>query len=62
MDIDYLRKEIDTLDSKIVDLLNERAKIVLKIGEIKSKSRRKFMSPTENKKYIHELSHKIRVL
>ncbi|MCF6154231.1 MAG: prephenate dehydratase [Candidatus Brocadia sp.] len=35
MDITLLRKEIDKLDSKIVELLNERAKVVLKIGEIK---------------------------
>ncbi len=45
MDIDYLRKEIDALDSKIVDLLNERAKIVLKIGEIKKRNRAQVYVP-----------------
>ncbi|OHC00798.1 MAG: chorismate mutase [Planctomycetes bacterium RIFCSPLOWO2_12_FULL_39_13] len=39
MDIDSLRKEIDALDSKIVELLNERAKVVLKIGEIKKRNK-----------------------
>ena len=45
MDIDYLRKEIDALDSKIVDLLNERAKIVLKIGEIKKQKQAQIYVP-----------------
>ena len=54
MDIDSLRKEIDALDSKIVELLNERAKVVLKIGEIKkSETRHKYTSLTGSKKYIH---------
>lgn len=38
MNIDDLRKEIDALDSRIVELLNERAKIVLKIGDIKKQN------------------------
>ncbi len=45
MDIDYLRNGIDALDSKIVDLLNERAKIVLKIGEIKKRNRAQVYVP-----------------
>ncbi len=45
MDIDVLRKEIDALDSKIVELLNERAKIVLKIGEIKKQNRAQIYVP-----------------
>src|SRR3989337_4294422 len=45
MDIDYLRKEINALDSKIVDLLNERAKIVLKIGEIKKQKQAQIYVP-----------------
>ncbi|MCF6158522.1 MAG: prephenate dehydratase [wastewater metagenome] len=38
MDIDSLRREIDVVDAKIVELLNERARIVLKIGEIKKQN------------------------
>src|SRR4030066_57789 len=45
MDIDYLRKEINALDSKIVDLLNKRAKIVLKIGEIKKQKQTQIYVP-----------------
>ena len=40
-----MRKEIDALDSKIVDLLNERAKIVLKIGEIKKQNQAQIYVP-----------------
>jgi len=45
MNIDHLRKEIDKLDAKIVDLLNERAKVVLKIGEIKKKHQAQIYVP-----------------
>lgn len=45
MDIALLRKEIDSLDTKIVELLNERAKIVLKIGEIKKQNRTQVYAP-----------------
>ena len=35
MSIDDLRKEIDALDSRIVELLNERAEVAKKIGVVK---------------------------
>ncbi|BBO18013.1 chorismate mutase [Candidatus Brocadia pituitae] len=49
MDIAQLRKEIDGLDSKIVELLNERAKIVLKIGEIKKQNRAQVYVPNRER-------------
>ncbi|MCF6148795.1 MAG: prephenate dehydratase [Candidatus Kuenenia sp.] len=45
MNIDDLRNEIDVIDDKIVDLLNERAKFVLKIGEIKQQNRSQVYVP-----------------
>ena len=45
MDINGLRKEIDTLDSKIVELLNERAKVVIKIGDIKKQNKAEVYVP-----------------
>ena len=33
--IQELRKKIDELDDKIIDLLNQRAKIVIEVGDIK---------------------------
>ena len=38
MNLDNLRDQIDSLDSEIVRLLNERISVVLKIGEEKKKS------------------------
>lgn len=40
-----LRKEIDSADQKIVELLNERAKIALEIGQIKSSNNKKYYNP-----------------
>jgi chorismate mutase len=36
MDIDSLRKKIDELDARLVQLLNERAKCATEIGRIKA--------------------------
>ena len=38
MSLDELRKEIDKLDQKLVELLNDRARIVVEIGKLKSKT------------------------
>src|SRR3954471_707232 len=35
MDIDQLRKKIDELDTRILELLNERAKCATEIGKLK---------------------------
>lgn len=56
MDIAQLRQEIDKLDSKIVDLLNERAKIVLKIGEIKKQSRAQVYVPNREREVYSRIT------
>jgi chorismate mutase len=38
-DIDELRRKIDTIDSKLVILINERAAISKLIGDLKNKNR-----------------------
>ena len=38
MNLDDLRRQIDSLDSDIIRLLNERINVVLQIGEEKKKS------------------------
>lgn len=45
MEIDQLRKQIDALDYKIVELLNERARVVLEIGEIKKQNQAQVYVP-----------------
>ena len=46
MNLDDLRKQIDSLDSEIVKLLNERINVVLKIGEEKKQQNDKEKSRT----------------
>lgn len=56
MDIDNLRKEIDALDSKIVELLNERAKVVLKIGDIKKQNQAQIYVPNREKEVYSRIT------
>lgn len=56
MDIESLRREIDTLDSRIVELLNERARIVLKIGEIKKQNRAQVYVPNREQEVYFRIT------
>ena len=55
MQIEKLRAEIDTIDSKLVDLLNKRAKRVLEIARIKKKERRGYYSAGRERKILERL-------
>lgn len=58
MSLEGLRSEIDSLDSKIVKLLNERAKVVQKIGEIKKQISAQVYVPNREKEvYEKIISH-----
>lgn len=52
MHLEELRKKIDNLDSKIVGLLNERAKLSIDISKIKSGDGKKSYSPDREKKVL----------
>ena len=59
MDLSKLRQKIDALDSRIIELLNERTGVVLEIGKIKSKEGGRIYSPereTEIYQKIDELA------
>ncbi len=45
MDLNKLRKKIDVLDSKIVELLNERANVVKEIGVVKNRTNAQVYAP-----------------
>ena len=45
MSLKDLRRKIDELDKKIVQLLNERTRLVLKIGKLKSKEQKEVYAP-----------------
>ncbi len=53
--LDDLRKKIDDLDKKILDLLNQRAEVVLKIGKIKCKENKNFHSPSREIEILESL-------
>lgn len=52
----YLREKIEALDDEILRLLNQRAEIVLEIGQVKSKSNLNFYDPKREKEIVHRLT------
>ncbi len=50
-----LRKRIDELDSELLKLLNERAKCVIKIGEIKQKEKKEVVVPLREMELLERL-------
>lgn len=55
MNINELRKKIDEIDQKIINLLNERASCAQEIGKIKSGSQVPFYVPEREKSVIEKL-------
>ncbi len=54
--IQELRKKIDGIDEKLLDLLNERARIVIEIGNIKKTGKMEFHSPSREREIIERLT------
>jgi len=54
-ELESLRKEIDRLDRELVKILNERAKIVHRINEVKKQSSMPVFDPAREKKIINKL-------
>ncbi len=54
--IHELRKKIDEIDDKLVDLLNERAKIVIEVGNIKKAEKLDFHSPSREREILERLT------
>lgn len=55
MTLEDLRQRIDELDSKIVSLLNERARLAIEIGEIKRNTTTVYYVPEREKKIYDKL-------
>ena len=53
--LEKLRARIDELDSELLNLLNERAKCVIKIGKIKQKEKKDVLVPLREKKLLGRL-------
>ncbi len=54
-ELDRLRKEIDEIDNKILDLLNKRTNIVIEIAQIKRNENAKFYSPERESQILERL-------
>ena len=55
MELDELRRQIDTVDRRLVELLNERARLVEEVGKLKKKLGMEIYTP-EREKEILELA------
>lgn len=51
-----LRKKIDEIDDKLIDLLNERAKVVVEVGDIKKREKLDFHSPSREREILERLA------
>ncbi len=60
MNLDKLRREIDALDSKIIELFNERANVVKEIGAIKNRKNAQIYAPDREKQVFEKVSAKNR--
>ena len=56
MSLDELRKRIDELDHQLVELLNERAQVVVEIGKLKSKTGGPVYAPDREKEVFARIS------
>jgi len=56
MTLDDLRKEIDAIDDKLLQLLNERIRIVQKVGEVKHRSGAAIYRPEREKAILERLA------
>ena len=58
MGIEELRKQIDSIDDQILALLNERAKLVLKMGSLKKERGLPIHDPTRENSILARLQGK----
>ena len=56
MSLEELRKRIDELDHQLVQLLNERARVVVEIGKLKSKADKPIYAPDREKEILAKIA------
>jgi len=56
MDIDKLRARIDGLDGRIVKLVNDRAKLAIKIGDLKRRENAAIFAPDREEKVLQRVA------
>jgi len=55
MDLEELRKRIDQIDSQLVQLLNERAEVVVNVGKLKNQSDGQIYAPHREKEVFDKI-------
>src|SRR5512147_3317501 len=55
MSLEELRSRIDELDTQLVDLLNERARVVMEIGKLKAQADRPIYAPDREKQVLDKV-------
>lgn len=53
--LEKLRKEIDEIDEKILNLLNQRAKLAIEIGKIKNENKASIFDPIREKEILEKI-------
>jgi len=61
-ELENYRKEIDTIDLKILELLDKRAKLAIKVGEIKKLLNLNVFQPQRESEVIDSLKIKSKVI
>ncbi|UCD01909.1 MAG: chorismate mutase, partial [Promethearchaeota archaeon] len=61
-ELEEYRKEINQIDDKLIDLLNERGKIVQKIGNLKEELSMEIDQPKREKEIIERIKKKSTIL
>jgi chorismate mutase/prephenate dehydratase len=56
MSLDELRNRIDEIDNQLVELLNERARVVVEIGKLKSKTGGQIYAPDREKQVLEKVT------
>ena len=56
MSLEELRKQIDKIDSKLIELLNERARIVIEVGKLKSQMDGPIYAPGREKEVLVKIA------
>lgn len=56
MSLDDLRNKIDDLDCRLVELLNERARVVVEIGKLKDKTAKPVYAPDREKQVFEKIA------
>jgi len=56
MAIEHLREKIDALDARIVRLMNQRAKLAMKIGDLKRKDNAPVFAPDREEKVLESVA------